>query len=53
MKLVPQNIPLGGHRHSGKNDTELGKSDLTNFRNLVELLWHRVEGGDRNLENHV
>ena len=53
LNCVPQNIPLARHRDSGKNDPELGKSDLTNFRNFVELLWHRVKGGDRNLENHV
>ena len=27
------------------------KSGLTNSRNLVELLQHRVKGGDKNLEN--
>ena len=45
---MPQNIPSRGHR-----DRELGKSDLTNFRNFVKLLGHRYEGGNRNLENHV
>ena len=29
-----------------KNDAELTESD-------VNILWHRVEGGNRNLENHV
>ena len=48
-----QNIPLRGHNDIAGNDAELAESDLTNFGNLVELLWHRVEGGNRNLENHV
>ena len=43
---MPQNISLRGHRDSAKNDPELEKSDYTNFGNLVELLWQRVEGGD-------
>ena len=34
-------------------DPELRKTDLTNFGNVIELLWYRVEGGDRDLENHV
>ena len=42
---VIHNIPLRGHRGSVKNDAELAESAL--------ILWHRVEGGDRNLENHV
>ena len=37
---------------SVKNDPELGKSELTNFRNFI-LLWYRLEGENRNLENHV
>ena len=32
-----QNIPLKGHRDSAKNGPEVGKSDLTNSGNLVEL----------------
>ena len=35
---VLQNIPLRGHKDSPKNDPEVGKSDLTNSGNLVELL---------------
>ena len=31
----------------------LGKIDLANIGNLVELLWHRVKGGTGNFENHV
>ena len=50
---MPQNIPFRGHRDSSKNDTELAKSYLTNFENLVELLWYSVERGNRNIENHV
>ena len=50
---VPQNIPLRGYRYSAKNDPESGKIDLTNFGNLVEILRHRVEEGNRNLQNHV
>ena len=34
-------------------DPELGKSDLTNFGNLVTLLWYIVEEGNGNLETHV
>ena len=48
-----QNITSRGHRDSAKIDLELGKRDLNNFGNLAELLWHRVKGRDRNLENHV
>ena len=48
-----QNITLRGCRDSAKNYSELGKSDLNNFGNFVELLWHRVSGGDGNLENHL
>ena len=48
-----QNIPLRGQNDSAKNDAELAESDLNNFGNLVELLWHSVEGGNRNLENHA
>ena len=52
---------MRGHRDSAKNNAELAESDLTNFGNLGELLWHTVEGGNknleeggnRNLENHV
>ena len=46
-----QNISLRCHRNSVKNDTddaELSENDC----NTV-ILWHRVEGGDRNLDNHV
>ena len=50
---MPQNIPLRSYRDSAKNDAELAESDLAKFGNLVEFLWHRVKGGDRNLENHV
>ena len=48
-----QDILLIGHKDSAKNDPELGKNDLTNLENLVELLWYRVEGGDISFENHV
>ena len=48
-----QNIPWRGHRDSAKNDAELAESDLTNFGNLLELLRDRIEGGNRNLQNHV
>ena len=34
-------------------DPEVRKSDLTNSGNLVEISEHRVERGDRNLENHL
>ena len=39
-----QNVPLKGHRDSVKSDAELAEG------NLIELLWHRVEKGNRNLE---
>ena len=38
VKLYPSNIPLGVHRGSTKNDPEFGIGDLTNSRNLIELL---------------
>lgn len=50
---MPQNIPLRGHRENAKNDPKLGKSDLTNFGNLLEPLYHRDKGWNRKLENHV
>ena len=46
-----QNISLRCHRNSVKNDAddaELSESDC----NTV-ILWHRVEGWNRNLDNHV
>ena len=49
---VRQNVLLKDHRDSPKNNTEVGKSDLTNSENLEGLLWHKVEGGDKNLENY-
>ena len=50
-----QNITLGGRRDSAKSYSELGKVILiiNTFGNLVEQLWHRVQGGDGNLDNHV
>ena len=38
VKLCTSNIPLRGHRDSAKNGPEVGKSDLTNSGNHVELL---------------
>ena len=38
VNFVRQNFPSRGHRNSAKNDAELGKSDLANSENLVELL---------------
>ena len=35
---VYQNIPLKGHKHSTKNNPELGKRGLNKSKNLVELL---------------
>ena len=37
------------HRDSAKNDPEVGRSDLTNSGNLVELLQHRIEGRNKTL----
>ena len=37
---------LGGHRDSAKNYPEVRRCGLTNSDNLLELLKHRVEGGD-------
>ena len=48
---VCQNIPLRGKRDSTKNHPEVRKSGLTNSGNVVELLWHEVKRGDKNLEN--
>ena len=48
-----QNIPLWGHRDSGKNQPELGESGLTNTGNFIELLNYRIRGGDKALENHL
>ena len=50
---ICQNILLRDYRDSAKNDPELGKSGVNNFGNLVELMKHKVEGGQRKLENHV
>ena len=44
---------MRGHRDSAKYDAKLTESDLAKFGNLVELLWHRVKGWNRDLENHV
>ena len=44
------NYVLSGHNDSAKNDAEFAENDVTNFGNLVELLWHRVKRGNRNLE---
>ena len=49
-KTVLQNTPLRSRNDSAKNDAELVENDFTNFGNLVEILWHGVEGGDRNFE---
>ena len=48
-----QNIPLRGHKDSTKNHPEVGKSGLTNSRNFVELLMHRVRRGDKTLKSHL
>ena len=37
LNCVRQNIPLRRRRDSAKNDSEVGKSDLTNPGNIVEL----------------
>ena len=37
-----QNIRLRGRRESAKIYSELGKSDVNNFENHAELLWHRA-----------
>ena len=38
VKLCTSNIPLRGHRDSAKSGPEVGKNDLTNSGNHVELL---------------
>ena len=35
---------MRGHRDNAENNSEVGKSDLTNSENFVELLKYRVEG---------
>ena len=40
---------LRGHRDSAKNYPEVRRCGLTNSDNLLELLKHRFEGGDKNL----
>ena len=50
---MPQNISMRGHWGIAKTDPKLGKSDLINFGNLIELLWLMVEGGNRNREKRV
>ena len=40
---------LRGQRDSAKNYPEVRKRGSTNSDNLLELLKHRVEGGDENL----
>ena len=47
---VCQNIPLKGHKHSTKNNPELGKRGLSKSRSLRELLKHRVKRRDKNLQ---
>ena len=42
VKLCASKYYIERFRDSGKNYSQLGKSDLNNFGNLVELLWHRV-----------
>ena len=48
-----QNIPLWGHRDSGKNQPKLGECGLNNTGNFIELLNYRIRGGDKTLENHL
>ena len=48
-----QNIPLRGHSDKAKSDPEVMTIDLTNSGIFVELLYHRVEGWDSSLENHL
>ena len=42
IEILHQNITLYCRRDSAQIGSELGKSDLNNVGNLVELLWHRV-----------
>ena len=46
-----QNISWRGHTDGTKNNSGIGKSGLTNSGSLLELLYHKVEGGDKILEN--
>ena len=47
--LCVSNCSQGQHRKS----TTSRKSILTDSGNLLELRQHRVEGGDRNIENQL
>ena len=53
VKLCAEKYYIERSQGQCKIDSELGKSDLNNFGNFVELLWHRVWGEDTNFENHV
>ena len=53
MKLCASKYSIERSQYSAKNDVVLAENDLTNFGNLVEILWHRVREGNRNFENHV
>ena len=50
IKLCEQeNIPLRGHRYTGKNQPEHGESGLTNPGNFIELLNYRIKCWDKAL----
>ena len=52
--IIPKNSTfILGNCKNCKNYSELGKTVLNNFWNLVELLWHRVSGWERKSEDHV
>ena len=53
VKLVSQNISLRSHQEKASNDSEEGKSDLTNSGNLVKLLQDRIRVVDSNLKNQL
>ena len=44
VKICASKNPNERSQGSTKNHPEFGKSDFNNSKNLIELLWHRVEG---------
>ena len=45
-----ENTSLIDQRDCTKINQEVGKSGLSNSANLVEMLWHKIKGGNKNLD---